>query len=153
YASGMDTNQVFGKWSSNVLIKNSTFTGGIDRISNRMLAFAVLAFSDVASGTVVLENNTARGKAQNGFTASGKPGVLYVGILSNDVRLDSSWTDSYGVAASGENFEIAGNTVIPINGRGIMLNGGAINSSIHDNYAEARERANLEYSAAGLEAT
>ena len=141
YASGMDTRQVFGKWSSNVVVRNSTWTGGIDRISNRMTAVCVLDFVDAASGIVLIENNTLRGTAQNGIGGSGKPGMLYVGILNNDVRLDSSWTDSYGVASGGENFEISGNTVIPVNGRGIMLSGGAINGSIHDNYAEARERA------------
>src|SRR5262249_17604194 len=71
-------------------------------------------------------------------------------------------TDSYGIGlGSVTNFEVAGNTVIPINGRGLYLDGkdssgnagGSLNGNIHDNHFEAREGPNLEYPYYGMEAT
>src|SRR5262249_1568547 len=54
-----------------------------------------------------------------------------------------------------QNFEIAGNTVVPANGIGFLLDGFNADllghGSIHDNYVDVQERPNREYPT-GLEA-
>jgi hypothetical protein len=59
-------------------------------------------------------------------------------------------TDGYGILFAGvRHFDVAWNTIIPENGRGILIDGwGRIpteNGTIRNNYVEIHERPNLEY--------
>ena len=170
YSAGASTNQIEADNVTTPTVTNCTLTNAMDVIDDRMRAFAALRFMPV-SGVVTLNGNTIRGTQQNGigvtgasYLTHGSPGyftnvsnITSATINNNDIRCDSSWTDSYGIGLSGlHNFEIASNTIVPINGRGIYIDADAgitDTGTVHDNYVEARERANLEYSITDISAT
>jgi chitodextrinase len=156
-ASGMDTNVIYGNWAPGATIRNSRLIGDVDRIANRHAAYAVV-YLLASKGTIVVENNQLSGSHQNGIVVSGGYGISSfdrIAIRGNDIRLDSSWTNSYaiGLGSWSRNFEVSNNTIVPVSGRGIMLDpgeGGRVMESgtVHDNYVEVRERPNIEYGTA-----
>ncbi|WP_152053757.1 PKD domain-containing protein [Tautonia marina] len=157
-AGGLDTHMIHGQWSTNTTVRNTTIVGSMSRVSNRQAAYAAVNLS-AASGILRVENNEVTGSLQMGILISGGS-LTEVIVHDNDIRHDAVATNSYGIVLYNglRNFEISGNTVIPINGRGILLDGaggtGVIqNGSIYNNHLEARERPNLEYSASSMEAT
>jgi hypothetical protein len=169
-SSGASTSQIEGTFSTGpVTITNCTMTNAMDLVDDRMRAFAAIHLSNF-TGDCTITGNTLRGTHQNGIGVTG-PYLAYTDptylsstspitsaiINNNDIRVDCAWTDSYGIGIAGAaSFEFGNNTVIPINGRGMYLDGNSgftLNGNIHDNYIEARERPNLEYDATGIEAT
>src|SRR5262249_12671915 len=157
-ATGMDTDNLYGMYASNVKITNSTLRSQVDWISNRMLIFASINLPFVG-GTIDIENNHILGSPQAGiWVDSTKPGAT-LSILHNDIRQNAVATDPYGIYLNAvQNFEVAYNTIIPISGRGIMIDGfhsGSVsdNGIIHDNFVQVFEKPNLEYGADAIEAT
>ncbi|HEV3205057.1 MAG TPA: hypothetical protein VGY77_11765 [Gemmataceae bacterium] len=155
--SGMDSGNLDGSWSRNAVITNSIFQGSIDRVSNRMHIFAAISLANY-EGSAVITGNRISGVPHVGIMANGMPTQTSLIISQNDIRQDAIATDGYGILLAGvRNFEIGNNTIIPVKGRGILVDGwGRIpteNGRIHDNYVEVYEEANLEYGPSGLEAT
>ncbi|MGO9601593.1 MAG: hypothetical protein ACLP7Q_26760 [Isosphaeraceae bacterium] len=156
----MSTNVVYGNWSTGATIKNCDIEGGLDQIVNRMAANAEI-YLMASTGVIDIENNSLTGSNQNGIVvAGGNQLSSFAGILikGNDIRLNSSWTNGYGIGIGQwcRNFEVADNTIIPVSGRGIIvdINNYVITDwTIHDNDVEVQERGDLEYSQMGLIAT
>jgi hypothetical protein len=154
-ASGLDTCLIDATWAQNTTIKNSTLIGNLDRISNRMLLLGGINLANV-TGTVDIENNNISGTMDTGITFYRREADDgSVKILSNSIKINSLSTDGYGIVFENmaSNFEIGYNAIVPVNGRGILIDNSAINGSIHDNQVEAREKPNLEYDATSMEAT
>ncbi|MEW4568952.1 PKD domain-containing protein [Tautonia sp. JC769] len=157
-AGGLDTHMINGQWATNTTVRNTQIVGSMSRVSDRQASYGAIYFS-AASGSVRVENNQISGAIQNGILITGHS-LSEVMIRGNEIRHDGVATNSYGLALGTglKNFEVSGNTVIPVNGRGIIMDGsggaGVIqNGSIHNNHLEARERPNLEYGASSIEAT
>jgi len=160
HARGLDTYLFNGNYAGNVTIRNNTFVGEIDQISNRMAACAVLYLSN-GGGVFDIQDNTLTGVHQNGIVLSSGYETA-AAIVGNTITLDSRWTDGYAIGLQMvRNFEVANNTVRPRSGRGIMLQ--ATNATdrpmsdgtIRDNTFEVQEQGNvnMEFGPAGLEAT
>jgi hypothetical protein len=169
-SAGSSTSQVEGSFSTGpIIVNNCTLTNSMDLVDDRQRSFCAIHFDNFA-GAAIVTGNTLRGTQQNGIGVSG-PYLAYTDPLyltspspvtncvinNNDIRVNAYWTDSYGIGVSGAaQFEIGSNTVIPINGRGMYIDGNSgitKNGEIHDNYIEARERPNMEYDQTGIEAT
>jgi hypothetical protein len=155
--SGMDTGNLDGAWSMNAVITNSVFEGSFDRVSNRMRIFAAISLANY-DGTAVITGNRILGTPHVGILANGMPTQTGLVITQNDIRQNAIATDGYGILLAGvRNFDIGNNTIIPIKGRGILVDGwGRLpteNGRIHDNYVEVYEEANLEYAPSALDAT
>ena len=161
-ASGMDTCLIYGNWASSIAITNCNLTASLDQISNRMALFSFIYLLNT-SGAIAVENNIFSGSHQSGIVVAGggKAGSFTsITIKKNEIKQDSSWTNGYAIELGSwcQQFEISGNSIVPISGRGILLDelatGGFIqNGRIHDNYVEVQERPDLEYGALGLEVT
>jgi len=151
-SSGCDTNIVYGNWAKGATITNCDIVGGVDRISNRQAANAAI-YLMASIGSIDIRDNWISGKHQNGIVFGGGNGMdsfSSITIKGNDIRLDSSWSDSYGIGLApwARNFDVSENTIVPVSGRGILVDtGNAIidGGSIRNNHLEARERGNLEY--------
>ena len=157
-ASGDDTNIIDRTWGVNTEVTNCTLTGNGTRISNRKLFFGAIYLVN-CYGTIYIAGNTITGSMH-------VPIVIYravvdnsrTEILNNQISQNTLGTDGYGIVANNlENFEIAYNTIKPVNGRGILFDGinGSItrNGTIHDNTVSAIEHPDLEYAADAMEAT
>src|SRR5262249_27914561 len=149
YVTGLDTHNLNANWARDAFIAYSVFDGDVDRISNRMDIVAAIYLNNFAGAAVVIGNRIG-GVPHVGILVAGMPDMQSVSILSNDIRQDAIVTDGYGIIFAGvRNFEVAYNTIVPVSGRGILLDGwGRIdteNGIIHDNYVEIFERPNLEY--------
>ena len=155
-ASGMDTPMIQAHWINNLTVKYSTLVGSLDRISNRMLLIGAINAMQ-ATGAITILHNTISGSMDTGISFCRNGGdVNYnpVVIKDNDIRINTLSTDGYGIVFTlAYNFEIAYNTIIPVNGRGILLDGIKVDGSVHDNWVEAREVPNLEYNSNSMEAT
>lgn len=155
---------VDGSGATDFSITNCNLVDHMDIVDDRMNSHGMV-FLSTTRGTINVSNNSMSGMAQNGILLVRQTGDTYnsVTIEKNVITLESSWTDSYGIGFGAViNFSIAYNTIIPVSGRGLYLDGigtGAVhlptyNGTVHDNYMEAREMGNLEYGASGpLEAT
>ncbi len=161
--AGDDTQAINAYWASNVSITGCTIQGAIARISDRMLGISAINLMR-SSGTVVVQNNKITGQLQSGVVLTGyNPSNSYtsVKILNNQISQNSSWTDGYGIAINlgVNNFEVAYNTITPVNGRGIIIDdtafssGTVSNGTIHDNQVAVQEGPNLEYGPNEMEAT
>jgi PKD repeat protein len=159
-ATGVDTPLLYTQGDSNVVVRNSTFAAGLDRISSRFLQLPIVSFYGT-TGAVTLENSTILGSSQVGVFISRTPGATApVNILNNTIDETGLVTDCYGISIfdNTQNFTIAGNTINPpTNGRGLFfdLNDGTTISGglVENNTIEAREAGNLEYPSIGMEAT
>jgi hypothetical protein len=169
-SAGSSTNQIEGNFATGPwTIANTTLTNNMDLVDDRARAFAGISLRNFAGDATIL-SNTLRGHHHNGIAVSGaylpytdpsylsSPSPITSCLINNnDIRVDTYWTDGYAIGVAGTaSFEWGSNTVIPINGRGLFLDGNSgitRNGNIHDNYVEARERPNLEYDATGMEAT
>lgn len=155
-AGGMDTNPIEHTFGSGARIAGCTINASTAYLSNRMILNGAIYFSRV-DGAVVVENNTIRGNIQQGLTITQKIPTTASPLIvrNNDMRHEATVTEGYGIETYNclTNAKICNNTVIPINGRGMLVDGYGNNSVVHDNYFESREIPNLEYDGAGLEAT
>ncbi len=149
HVNGMDTHNLDANWGHDGVITSSIFEGSVDRVTNRMDIVAALYLNNF-DGSVEIAGNQIDGVPQVGILVAGMPGFQGATILNNVIRQDAIVTDGYGILFAGvRNFEVADNSITPINGRGILLDGwGRIATEdgvIHDNYVDALERPNLEY--------
>jgi parallel beta helix pectate lyase-like protein len=148
-ANGMDTSNLDATWGSNAVVTNSTFQAAIDRVSDRMdLVSAILL--ERFNGTATVTGNRIANVPQVGILFNGDQYEQSVTIANNDIRQKAIVTDGYGILVAGaRNFNIASNTVIPVQGRGILFDGwGGIvteNGTVTNNYVDAFEAPNLEY--------
>jgi hypothetical protein len=148
-ANGMDTSNLDATWARNAVITGSTFRGAVDRVSDRMDIVAAVRLERF-DGTATVVGNHITGVPQVGILFNGDVNQQNLTIAENDIRQRAIVTDGYGILIAGaRNFEIAHNTIIPLQGRGILLDGwGPIvteNGRVHDNYVDAFEAPNLEY--------
>ncbi len=152
-----------GNNTTDFTVTNCFVTDNMDILDDRSSAYSTIRLQGTG-GTIIANNNTIRGTGHSGISIypnNSGLGYTLVKVLGNDIRVNTSWTDAYGIAISGvTNFEVANNTVIPINGRGMYIDGfnngisgGAGPGTVHDNHIEARERGNLEYHFNEIEAT
>jgi hypothetical protein len=149
FVTGPDTDNLNANWASNALVTYSTFDGAVDRVSNRMDIVAALYLNNFDGSAWIVGNHIAN-VPQVGILVAGLPSFEGVAIRGNDIRQDTLVTDGYGILFAGvRNFDVGFNTIIPVNGRGILFDGwGRIateNGTVHDNYVEIHERPNLEY--------
>lgn len=157
-ASGMDTDNLYANYASNIDIRNSTFDSTVDNISKRMLGFGAIRMMST-SGELYIGGNTILNSPMCGiYIASHNGNANTARIVNNTIRQKAFVSDGYGILINGlSNFELGYNTIQPILGRGILFDG--FNSyitkdgDIHDNIVEAYEKPNLEYGPEGLEAT
>src|SRR5262249_13491422 len=156
HATGMDTETLDATAASNhVTILNSTFREDINNISDRMRTFATLKLNNI-SAPIDVEGNHLLGSPQAGIVIARNDPHFAIEIRNNAFRQNAVVTNGYAILLSAaQNFEIAGNTVVPTNGKGFLLDGYSsaplLNGSIHDNYVNVQEVANREYPL-GLEA-
>src|SRR5262249_19692647 len=133
----------------------STFREDINNISDRMRTFATLKLNNI-SAPIHVEGNHLLGSPQAGIVIARNDPHFAIEIRNNEFRQNAVVTNGYAILLSAaQNFEIAGNTVVPTNGKGFLLDGYSsaplLNGSIHDNYVNVQEVANREYPL-GLEA-
>lgn len=155
--NGMDTDNVDASGASDGTITASVFQGTTDRLSDRMHITAALALPNF-SGQAVITGNRIDGVPQAGIFYAGMPAAQSLVIDGNEIAQAAIVTDGYGIILAGARaFDIGGNVIDPVKGRGILVDGwGRIATEdgvIHDNEVHAYEEPNLEYGASGLEAT
>jgi PKD repeat protein len=162
YASGMDTCQIFGQYITNLTVTNCNIQAGLDRISNRMLLIGAISMQRSA-GTIDIENNEISGTTGCGIQITGASYTALnyqsIKILNNTVDHTAIVTDGYGIwiGFATNNYTVAYNTVHPVYGRGIMVDGGGgqgsaiLNGTIHDNDVIVQERPYLETGYNGIE--
>src|SRR5262249_24250424 len=115
-ATGMDTRNLDATWGRNGVIVNSTFQGDVDRVSNRMVLVAAIDLNNF-EGTARVAGNHIANVPQVGILVSGMPAEESVVLADNDIRQQSIVTDGYGIILAGaHHFEIANNTIVPVNG-------------------------------------
>lgn len=156
-AAGMDCCAVYGGYTKGLSVTRSTFRSSVPWISNRMLIFAALNFPK-PQGALTIDGNTLLDCPQCGVAAYMQAAGFTTTITNNLIRQNALVSDPYGIVVYGlPGPTIAGNLVVPANGRGILIDGdsGGVtsNGDVHDNYVSVQERPNLEYPASGIEAT
>ncbi|HKB36713.1 MAG TPA: NosD domain-containing protein, partial [Gemmataceae bacterium] len=150
HATGMDTQTLDATYATDhVTIRDSTFREDIDNISDRMRNFATLKLNNI-SAPILVEGNHLLGSPQAGIVLARNDPRFPATIRDNEFRQNAVTTNGYAVLLSvAQNFEIAGNTVVPTNGKGFLLDGFNADllghGSIHDNYVDVQERPNREY--------
>ncbi|WP_165229491.1 PKD domain-containing protein [Aquisphaera insulae] len=163
FVNGNDASGIDGYWTNGATITNSTITGGILRMTNRMHDGPAIELQR-SQGALNIQGNHISGSLAGGIVVSGyqrasRTNFSSIIIKNNDIRISALVTDSYAIAfAPGvDSFEVANNTIVQVNGRGIMLDGidsGVItNGTIHDNSVDVQEHPFLEYGQTSMEAT
>ncbi len=157
--NGTDSQHIFAQYAPNTIIHNNHLTGALDNISNRMRLLSGISLQS-AEGTVVIEGNTIDGALHVPIivTRGSSTNTNSIVINNNTIRHNSQYTDGYGIIVNNvRNFQITNNLITPVNGRGIILDsfssGSTHNGLVANNHVESRERPNLEYGGAGIEAT
>jgi hypothetical protein len=159
FANGMDANNLEASNASNIRVRASTFDADIDHLSNRQRGFGSIHING-ASGELELRDNTILNSPMAGIYLVNHTGgnASTITIAGNVIRPRAIVADGYGLLLNGlSGFEVSDNVIAPVTGRGILFDGFnqyvTRHGSIHDNTVSAYERPNLEYDAAGLEAT
>jgi protocatechuate 3,4-dioxygenase beta subunit len=155
--NGMDAQNLDASYASDYAVTNSTFNSSTDNISDRMLEFASLQLPHGA-GRIVVSGNTILNSPDQGISLTQTSGEGPVTVAANLIAQDARVSDPYGINLVGvSNFTVAGNTITPVNGRGILLDGwnGLLSQDgqIYANYVTAQEGPDLEYSATDQVAT
>lgn len=158
--SGDDCSGVWTQWANGVAVTNCRIDGsGVTKVSNRREPVAGIRIAD-ATGKATIRNNRIVGVPHVGIMYNGRPGAESLTVEGNDIRQRSIATNGYGILLAGvRNGRIMGNTVLPVNGRGLLIDGwGHIPTEdlvVERNYFCAFEDASLnaEYPWTGLEAT
>ena len=156
-AYGDDTNLLNLDYAAHPVVANSGLVGGIQRISDRMLLFAAVDLAN-ASGPVQVSGDTITGSMDTGILVY-RAGTVTdpITISGNTIEQSTIVTDGYGIVLNNvEDFAVTGNTIAPVNGRGLILDtfssGVTLDGLVSGNIIEAQERPDLEYGATGLEA-
>lgn len=156
--NGMDTNIVFGQYANNPTFLRNNFVGQLDRISNRLLQFGALSLSN-AGGVVTVTDNSVTGSMHAGIVVTRQAvNDNTITIADNYVSHTALGTDGYGIIVNFvKNFLIDRNTIEPVDGRGILLDGYGSGQTtdgvVSNNTVEGRESPNLEYNGEQMEAT
>jgi hypothetical protein len=146
--SGMDIVTVNCNGASgSVSITGCILTQNTNNISNRQLTFATVNATTI-QGDLDMTANVVQGSRQIGLKLGGVSGQTIV--KGNTFRQNSIVTNAYGILISSLcNFLITQNTIMPISGRGIDLDGysGAVsaNGVISNNSVYVSEGFNREY--------
>jgi hypothetical protein len=149
-ADGMDTSNLDATWAQgDVEITDSVFSGDIDRISDRMDIVAAILLERFGGSASITDNHIAN-VPQVGILFNGDPTQQGLTIANNDIRQKAIVTDGYGILVAGaRNFDIFNNTIIPVQGRGMLFDGwGGIpteDGTVDANYVQVFEAPNLEY--------
>lgn len=145
--SGLDTRNVDCLYAQGpIAITNSSFTDTAPNVANRTQGPSTIALGSV-SGNVLVQGNRVLGSPQVGISASGAvPSII---IDSNFISQASAVADSAGIAIVGlTNFQITNNTIQPVAGQGLMLDGFAVQGTSHgiiqNNLVETQEYPNRE---------
>jgi len=158
FVSGMDSHGLDGTWASDGRISNSCFVAQIDRVSNRMQTVCGVSLQNFG-GEAIVEGNQFVGQPQTGVLFSGIDKSSRLSARHNYFRQNASVADGYGITVAGAgHFDIEANTIVPVSGRGILLDSWGRtpteNGTIRDNYCRVRESIMLEYTdLGGLEPT
>jgi len=126
-----------------VTIHNNELKNDVRVVENRDNLQGMLVkvlMNPAAAGHTRIFNNVLRGGAQGGILVSGTGGEVF----GNDISQDGRYSNDFSIYAYGSEFNIYGNVIHPISGRGIMVTGAR--NQVHDNRIEVRELAqNQEY--------
>jgi hypothetical protein len=158
FVSGMDTHGLDAMWASEGSVLNSCFVARIDRVSNRMRTVCGLSLQNFG-GAAVAMGNQFLGQPQTGILFSGADESSSLLASHNYVRQQASVADGYGITVAGAGrFDIEANTIVPVSGRGILVDSwgrtATQNGTIRNNYCRVREALMLEYTDLnGLEPT
>lgn len=156
-ANGADSMHYGSQYDSNLTVMHCRMGGDLASITNRMANNAMVKNS-AGSGTITVRDNYFSGHAQMGVSVSSTGDMS---IAWNVMEHYALCTNSYGIHmghnSSTTTADVSNNWIKPLNGRGILLDGSGSTviryTNIHDNWIEAREVANLEYTADAIEAT
>ena len=162
YGWGEDTRLLYGNYASNITVTNNKFIGGVESVIKRSTFVDSLYIS--SDGVVNITNNTFSGTIQGCMVITGDgPGAFTaLNIKNNTMTWDSMGiTDGYAIELGPNctNFDVSGNTVQSISGRGILIDdwttGTVGNGSIYNNNVDVQENGsnNREYGQSGLECT
>jgi hypothetical protein len=149
HVTGMDSGSVLAtQTSGEVIIRRCTFRETIAAIGDRMRNFASLAL-EKNEGSLLVEKNTILGSPQVGILLGFNGPKSRVIVRDNEVRQRTVVTNGYGITlVSLHDFEIAGNRILPENGRGLNVDGYSAeptrSGSIHDNEVDVQEGLNRE---------
>lgn len=167
-SSGGGIAQLHAINGENLTVTNNTLVNNMDIIDERAKDYSAIDLGN-AAGAVTVTGNSLSGSPHTAifvsggayFTGTGVPSNITSCLIDgNTMSCNAKWTDSYGLAASGmANTTISNNTSIPSGGgtfRGMILdgyNGMTDGVTMHDNWFESVDQANLEYLPDSLEAT
>jgi hypothetical protein len=149
FASGMDTQSLDATYArGHVTVISSTFLENIANVSNRMNDNATLKLNDIR-GPIQIENNQILGSPQIGIMLAQNDSHFKVDISGNYISQNAVVTNPYAILlSSAQNFEVANNTIAPISGRGIDVDGYSPlllgHGDISNNYVVVQERLDRE---------
>ena len=150
FACGMDTATLVATGAIGpVIVRRSTFRERIGNVSRRMNNLATLELANIR-GPILVEGNRLLGSPQIGIMLAWNDPRWPARIRRNEIRQDTIVTNGYAILCSAtRRFEISDNTIRPISGRGICLDGFSAGllaqGEIRDNIVEVQERPNREY--------
>ena len=150
YATGMDTQSLDATYATgHVTVVDSTFRENIANVSNRMNDYATIKLNDV-SAPILIQNNQILGSPQIGIMLAQNDPHFTVNIVGNTISQNAVVTNPYAILLSSvQNFEVAGNTIVPVSGRGIDVDGYSplllAHGDISNNYVDVKETIDREY--------
>jgi hypothetical protein len=124
YATGMDTQSLDATYASgHVTVVRSTFRENIANVSNRMNDYATLKLT-VVSGPITIADNQILGSPQIGIMLAQNDPRFSANIVGNYISQNAVVTNPYAILlSSAQHFEVANNVIVPVSGRGILLDG------------------------------
>ena len=124
YATGMDTQSLDATYArGHVTVVRSTFRENIANVSNRMSDFATLKLT-VVSGPILIADNQILGSPQIGIMLAQNDPHFSATIVGNYISQNAVVTNPYAILlSSAQHFEVANNLIVPLSGRGILLDG------------------------------
>jgi len=157
HATGTDTTSLDATYARDgIVVRGSTFEENIDLVTDRMKNHATLRLNDLR-GDILVESNRFLGSPQAGVMLAANDRDSSARIVGNEFRQHAVVTNGYAIIVSAaHNFTLANNLIVPINGRGINLDGynrGLLSrGEVFGNHVEVQETFNREYPT-GLGAT
>lgn len=158
---GPDTSNLYAIGVGSADISGCTFDSQVETVHNRMSRQVASIQLQGAKNIKRVEGNTLLNSPMAGIiigTHTRTGGNQNRAVISNNViRQEAIVSDGYGILLGGLTlFDLTGNTVQPVLGRGLILDGSGTQGStdrtrditdglISGNLFEARERPNLEY--------
>jgi VCBS repeat-containing protein len=130
-----------------IVIANNTFQFDVHNVTDRMYGPSAISASGEAN--IRIEGNHIFNAPQYGITGGTPEDFIFL-IKGNEIRHRAVVANGYAISVTAlQNFEIADNTIITQNGRGIMIDGYSATPTehgrIHGNYVDVQEGFNREY--------